>query len=73
MQGSNAGLSHAISNRRQNASLDSEQPKGQLTPIAVRVAFDKIRNRRGKLAHLQIAAPVRTLGNAIEGGDMKEI
>jgi hypothetical protein len=32
-----------------------EEPKGQLTPIAILVAFDKIRNRRGKLAHLQIA------------------
>jgi hypothetical protein len=34
----------------------SDQPQRQLTPIAIFVAFDKIRDRRGKIAHLQIAA-----------------
>jgi hypothetical protein len=33
-----------------------DQPKSQLPPIAILMPLDKIRNRRGKLAHLQIAA-----------------
>ena len=35
---------------------DSDQPKGQLTPIAILVPLDKIRDRKGKIPHLQIAA-----------------
>jgi hypothetical protein len=45
-------------NRQPRTKCESrlDQPKGQLTPIAILVPFDKIRNRRGKIPHLQIAA-----------------
>ena len=36
--------------------VGSDQPQGQLTAIAILVPFDKISDRRRKLAHLQIAA-----------------
>ena len=36
--------------------MRSDQPKGQLTSIRALVPFDKIRDRRGKIPHLQIAA-----------------
>jgi hypothetical protein len=52
-------------NRQQRAKCESEldQPEGQLTPIAVLVPFDKIRDRGGEFAHLQIAATAQFAGD----------
>jgi hypothetical protein len=57
----NAGAERTFAsglNRQPGAKYESglRQPQGQLTLIAILVPFDKIRDRRGNLAHLQIAA-----------------
>jgi hypothetical protein len=62
----------------------SDQPQRQLTPIAIFVPFDKIRNRERKLAHLKIAASAQFAGDifgdifrpalgSIEGDDADRI
>ena len=43
----------------------SDQPKGQLTSIAILVPFDEIRDRSGDLAHLQIAATAQFAGDVL--------
>jgi hypothetical protein len=44
---------------------DLDQLKGQLTLILVLVPFDKIRNRSGQFAHLQIAATAQLAGDVV--------
>jgi hypothetical protein len=52
-------------NRQPAAKCESrsDQLQRQLTPIAILVPFDKIRDRRQKLAHLQIAATAQFAGD----------
>jgi hypothetical protein len=73
---SSAGAAAAPSLRPWRAiqTSRSDQPKGQLTAIANLVPFDKIRDRGGQLAHLQIAGAVKKMGSSratAQGGGLK--